>query len=92
VAGCASPAWLTGECKNGKVILRGEGTSEMAKGMLTLLLDIFSNQEADEILNFNPKELENLGIIQYLSPVRQQSLEAFLNKVYQYAKICKEQS
>jgi cysteine desulfuration protein SufE len=92
VAGCASPAWLTGECKNGKVILRGEGTSEMAKGMLTLLLDIFSNQEADEILDFNPKELESLGIIQYLSPVRQQSLEAFLNKVYQYAKICKEQS
>ena len=91
IEGCASPAWLVGECKDGKLILRGEGTSEMAKGMLTLLLDIFSDQEVDDILSFDPKELGKLGIIEHLSPVRQQSLEAFLNKVYEYAKRCKEQ-
>ena len=91
IEGCASPAWLVGECKDGKLILRGEGTSEMAKGMLTLLLDIFSDQDVDDILSFNPQELGKLGIIEHLSPVRQQSLEAFLNKVYEYAKRCKEQ-
>ena len=91
IKGCASPAWLVGECKDGKLILRGEGTSEMAKGMLTLLLDIFSNQDVDDILSFDPQELGKLGIVEHLSPVRQQSLEAFLNKVYEYAKRCKEQ-
>ena len=91
IEGCASPAWLVGECKDGRLILRGEGTSEMAKGMLTLLLDIFSDQSVDDILSFDPKELGKLGIIEHLSPVRQQSLEAFLNKVYEYAKRCKEQ-
>ena len=90
VHGCASPAWLMGECVDGKLILRGEGSSEMAKGMLTLLLDIFSNRTADEILNFDPKKLQDLGIIELLSPVRQQSLEAFLKMVYSYAKRCKE--
>jgi len=90
IAGCASPAWLAAECKDGVLILKGEGTSEMAKGMLTLLLDIFSNKSADDILNFNPEYLKELGIIELLSPVRQQSLEAFLNKVYSYAKLCKE--
>jgi len=90
IEGCASPAWLSAECRDGKLILRGEGTSEMAKGMLTLLLDIFSDRDADEILSFDPKELNRLGIIEHLSPVRQQSLEAFLNKVYEYAKMCKE--
>ena len=90
IAGCASPAWLAAECKDGVLILKGEGTSEMAKGMLTLLLDIFSNKSADDILNFNPEYLKELGIIELLSPVRQQSLEAFLNKVYNYAKLCKE--
>jgi len=90
IEGCASPAWLCGECQDGKLILRGEGTSEMAKGMLTLLLDIFGGQDADDILSFNPKELAKLGIVEHLSPVRQQSLEAFLNKVYAYAKRCKE--
>ena len=91
IEGCSSPAWLVGECKDGKLILRGEGTSEMAKGMLTLLLDIFSDQDVDDILSFDPQELGKLGIIEHLSPVRQQSLEAFLNKVYEYAKRCKEQ-
>jgi len=90
VQGCASAAWLMGECSDGLLILRGEGTSEMAKGMLTLLLDIFSNRTADEILNFDPQKLQELGIIELLSPVRQQSLEAFLKMVYSYAKRCKE--
>jgi len=91
VHGCASAAWLVGECKEGKLILRGEGTSEMAKGMLTLLLDIFGNRTADEILNFDPAKLQEMGIVELLSPVRQQSLEAFLNMVYAYAKKCKEE-
>jgi len=90
VEGCASAAWLVGECKDGKLVLRGEGTSEMAKGMLTLLLDIFNNRTPDEILNFDPAKLHEMGVIELLSPVRQQSLEAFLNKVYTYAKKCKE--
>ncbi len=90
IEGCSSPAWLVGECRDSKLILRGEGTSEMAKGMLTLLLDIFSDKNPDEILNFDPQKLNSLGIIEHLSPVRQQSLQAFLEKVYQYANKCKE--
>ena len=90
VQGCASAAWLVGECDGGKLILRGEGTSEMAKGMLTLLLSIFGNRTADEILSFDPAGLQKMGIVELLSPVRQQSLEAFLKMVYTYAQRCKE--
>jgi len=90
VKGCASAAWLMGECKEGLLILRGEGSSEMAKGMLALLLDIFGNRTPDEILTFNPEKLQEMGVVELLSPVRQQSLEAFLKKVYTYAQRCKE--
>jgi len=91
VEGCASAAWLMGECRDGLLVLRGEGTSEMAKGMLTLLLDIFGDRTPDEILNFNPEKLQDMGVVELLSPVRQQSLEAFLNKVYTYAQKCKQE-
>ena len=91
VQGCASAAWLVGECKDGNLILRGEGTSEMAKSMLTLLLDIFGNRPVDEILTFDPAKLHDMGIVELLSPVRQQSLEAFLKMVYAYAHKCKAQ-
>jgi len=58
---------------------------------MTLLLDIFSNRTPDEILSFDPAKLQDLGIVELLSPVRQQSMEAFLKKVYGYAQKCKEQ-
>jgi len=90
VVGCASAAWLVGECKDGMLLLRGEGTSEMAKGMLTLLLSIFANRPVEEILAFEPAKLQEMGVIELLSPVRQQSLEAFLKMVYAYAQKCKE--
>ncbi len=92
IQGCSSPAWLVAECKDGKLFLKGEGTSELAKGMLVMLLDIFSGHPAKEILEFDPNYLKNLGIIELLSPVRQQSLEAFLKKVYEYAKKCEEKN
>jgi cysteine desulfuration protein SufE len=88
IGGCSSAAWLAASCHNGQLVLRAEGSSEMAKGMLTLLLDIFDGRQAQEILDFDPKDLENLGIIDLMSPVRQQSLEAFLNKLYDYARGC----
>ena len=57
--------------------------------MLALLLDIFGNRPVDEVLAFDPAKLQEMGIIELLSPVRQQSLEAFLKKVYTYAQRCK---
>ncbi len=90
IEGCASPAWLTAECRDEKVLFEGEGSSEMAKGMMVLLLDIFGDSAPEEILSFDPEELGKLGIVELLSPVRRQSLEAFLNKVFDYARECLE--
>jgi len=90
IVGCASDAWLVSECDHGIIHFRGEGTSEMAKGMMEMLLSIFSERSADEILSFDPANLHQMGIVELLSPVRQQSLEAFLGKVYGYAQACKK--
>jgi cysteine desulfuration protein SufE len=72
------------------IYFSGEGTSEMAKGMMMMLLSIFSERTADEILSFDPANLHKMGIVELLSPMRQQSLEAFLGKVYGYAQECRE--
>jgi cysteine desulfuration protein SufE len=92
VKGCSSRAWLVMECKDGKVHIRAEGESALAKGMIALLLDIFNDQKAEDILAFDPKKLYDLGLDALLSPVRQQGLEAFLGYLYGFAKKCKEQN
>jgi len=88
INGCSSDAWLVVDCDDGIVRLRGEGTSEIAKGMLVLLLDIFDSKKPDEILGFDPARLSELGIVDLLSPVRRQSLEAFMTKLYAYVRDC----
>ena len=90
IKGCASPAWMIEECKDGRVHFRVEGSSSLAKGMIPLLLKIFNDRDFDEILSFNPKKLYELGFDKFLSPTRLQGMEAFLNRIYSFAKKCKE--
>ena len=92
IHGCASDAWMLEECKDGKVHFIVEGSSEMAKGMIPLMLKIFNDRTPDEILAFDPQKLYALGFDKMLSPTRLQGMEAFLNRIYSFAKKCKENS
>jgi len=92
IKGCSSKAWIVMECNDGVVHIRAEGESALAKGMIALLLDLYNDQKAEDILAFDPKKLYELGLDALLSPVRQQGLEAFLGYLYGFAQKCKEQS
>ena len=92
IKGCSSLAWLDKNYQDGKIELNAEGDSIIAKGMLVMLLGIFNNRTPDEILSFDPKKLLDMGVMELLSPVRQQGMEAFLNVIYNYAKSCKEET
>lgn len=91
IKGCSSLAWLHKEYKDGRVYFKAEGDSIIAKGMLVVLLSIFNDRTPDEILSFNPQQLLEMGVMELLSPVRQQGMEVFLNVIYTYAKSCKEE-
>ena len=90
IKGCASPAWMVEEFKDGKCYFRVEGSSELAKGMIPLLLKFFNGRKPEEILAFDPKRLFELGFDKILSPTRLQGMEAFLNRIYSFAKRAKE--
>jgi len=90
IKGCSSLAWLHKEFKDGKVLLEADGDSIIAKGMLVILLSIFNNRTPDEVLEFDTKLLFQMGVMELLSPVRQQGLEAFLNVIYRFVQECKE--
>ena len=92
VQGCSSSAWLISQCVEGVLHFRARGESSLAKGMIGLLFSIYNTRTAEEILAFDPKELYTLGIKDLLSPTRQQSLEAFLGYIYDYAKNCKKEN
>ncbi|MDA3946202.1 MAG: SufE family protein [Helicobacteraceae bacterium] len=90
IKGCSSLAWLHKSFDGDNIRLEAEGDSIIAKGMLVMLLGIFDDRTPEEILAFDPNELKSMGLLELLSPVRQQGLEAFLNVIYGYAAACKE--
>lgn len=90
VKGCSSLAWLHKEYIDERVVLEAEGDSIIAKGMLVVLLKIFNNRTLDELFSFDTNLLLEMGVMELLSPVRQQGLEAFLNTIYGFAKECQE--
>lgn len=91
VRGCSSLAWLVKEFKDGKISLKGESDSIIGKGMMVILLSVFNDRTPEQILAFDPKLLMEMGVVELLSPVRQQGMEAFLNLIYNYAKTTKEE-
>ena len=90
IKGCSSLAWVHKAYEEGKILLEAEGDSIIAKGMLVMLLGIFNNRTPGEILAFDPNKLKEMGVMELLSPVRQQGLEAFLKVIYGYAMQCRE--
>ncbi|SMP87786.1 cysteine desulfuration protein SufE [Epsilonproteobacteria bacterium SCGC AD-308-P11] len=91
IKGCSSLAWMHKQFKDSNIILEAEGDSIIAKGMLVMLLEIFNNRTPDEILSFDSQLLMQMGVMELLSPVRQQGMEAFLGVIYGYANKCKEE-
>ena len=51
IKGCQSKLWLYAELKNGKVIYTADSEAIITKGISAILLRVFSNQTAKDILN-----------------------------------------
>lgn len=88
--GCSSVAWFLKSFDGESIVFRADGESAIARGMLSLMLRIYSNHTPQEILEFDPHGLGALGLHELLSPVRQKSLEALIGAIYGYARSCQK--
>ncbi len=90
VEGCSSRAWIVPQYKDGKLYFETDGDAVMAKGMMALVLRLVNGRTPDEILNTDFSFLEEIGLIQNLSPSRAGGLESMIEKIKEYAKQAKE--
>ncbi len=85
IKGCQSQVWLHAEFKDGKINFWGESDALIVKGLLTLLLRIYSGQTPDKILQSNPDFINTIGLSTHLSPTRSNGLAAMLKQIKIYA-------
>lgn len=85
ISGCQSQVWMHAELKDGKMIIKGDSDAMIVKGLIALLINVYSNQTPSDILSSPPKFLTEIGIDKHLSPTRKNGLGAMLKQIQLYA-------
>lgn len=85
VKGCQSQVWLHGELEGDKVIFKADSDAAIVKGIIALLLKVYSNATPDEILSTKPEFLETIGLRQHLSMSRANGLSSMVKQISVYA-------
>jgi cysteine desulfuration protein SufE len=85
IRGCQSRVWLHQEFTNGKIIFIAESDALIVKGLVALLLKIYSDRTPKEILGSEPRFIDEIGLRQHLSPTRSNGLLAMVKQMKLYA-------
>ena len=85
IKGCQSKVWLHADSNNKKIIYIADSDAIMTKGIIALLIRLFSNQKYDDILNCNLDFIERIGLKDQLSQTRANGLLAMIKKMKLYA-------
>ncbi len=85
IGGCQSQAWLHAEKTDGKVVYFADADAILAKGVIVLLLRVYSNQTPNDILNTEVNFIDKIGLKENLSPTRANGLVAMIKQIKLYA-------
>ena len=86
IQGCTSQVWLICEEKAGKLIFIGDSNTVIVKGLVALIINIFSDLTPKEIVDFDMDRLAVLGLSEIITPNRQNGLKSMIERIKTYAQ------
>lgn len=86
VQGCASQVWIVSETRReaGKthIVFRGDSDAHIVRGLIAILLRIYSGHTPEEILAIDAKDIfMKLGLNEHLSPQRSNGLYSMVGRI-----------
>ena len=85
ISGCQSQVWLHAEFKDGKVIYTADSDAIITKGIVSLLIRVFSDAPPQAIIDASLEFLDQIGLTQHLSPTRSNGLTSMIKQMKMYA-------
>lgn len=85
IQGDKSRIWLQAHYEDGKVYYRGDSDRPITRGMMSLLLRVFSGQAPKEIINSDLYFPTEIHLYRYVSPEWLKDMMATLQKIRLYA-------
>jgi cysteine desulfuration protein SufE len=85
IKGCQSKVWLHGEENKGKLVFTADSDAILTKGLIAILIRVFSNQTPGSILDANTAFIDEIGLKEHLSPTRANGLVSMIKQIKMYA-------
>lgn len=85
INGCQSKVWLHADYKDGIIRFTADSDAIITKGIIALLIRVFSGQTPDEIIHADLNFIERIGLRQNLSPTRSNGLLLMIKQMKLYA-------
>ena len=87
VKGCQSQVWMVAEtdAESGRLSIRADSDAFIVKGLIALLLRLYSDRRPEDILANPPDVFDEIGLGKHLSPTRANGLHAMINRIRQVA-------
>jgi cysteine desulfuration protein SufE len=90
VKGCQSQVWLFARLnEQGEMIIEADSDALIVKGLVALLKRGYSELTPQEILETQPRFIQELGFQEYLSPSRANGFVAMVKQIKLYAQVFK---
>lgn len=85
IKGCQSRVWLHAELIDGKINFTADSDAIITKGIVGLVIRVFSGHTPKEIIDANLFFIDQIGLQEHLSPTRSNGLLAMLKQIRMYA-------
>ena len=85
IKGCQSKVWLFSELDNDIIKFSADSDAIVTRGIVALLLRVFSSQKPKDILAANTDFIDEIGLKEHLSPTRANGLLSMIKHIKMYA-------
>lgn len=85
IKGCQSKVWLQGEQQGDKVVFTADSDAILTKGIIAILIRVFSNQKPADILEADMDFIDEIGLKEHLSATRANGLVSMIKNIKMYA-------
>ena len=85
IKGCQSKVWIHAELKDNNVFFSADSDAIITKGIIAILIRVFSNQQPKNILESDTKFIDKIGLKEHLSPTRANGLVSMVKQIKIYA-------
>ncbi len=91
VKGCQSKVWLTARLKNDAIQFTADSNTAITKGLVSLLIRIFSGQRPEAILAADLNFMKRIGMERFIGTQRSNGFAAMIKQMKLYALAFKTQ-